>query len=133
MSQVSCSIRLKFRVLPLFEDIETHRVHHPNSLNSYVPSFVFYLFLKTLNAQFLCLQFGVLPLLKTLNAQGPPSKFTQFLCFKFGVLPLFEDIEHTGSIIQTLSIPMSQLSCSTSFEDIEYSIPGSPVWCFYLF
>ena len=138
----------------------THRVHHPNSFTSHVLGFVFYLFCRhwrhrvhhqihsipmsqvscstSLNTQFLCLQFGVRPLLKTLNIQGPSSKFTHFLCLNVRVLPLLKTlntqgpspkfipflclklhIEHTGSIIHIAAIPMSQVWCSTSFEDIE--------------
>ena len=93
--------------------------------------------LKTLNTQgpsskftqFLCLKFRVLPLLETFN--------TQFLCLQFGVLPLLKKIGHTGSIFQIHSIPMSQVWCSTSFQDIEHtkyiiqilSIPMSQVSC----
>ena len=78
--------------------------------------------------QFLCLNFRVLPVLKTLNTQGPLPKFIQFLCLQFGVLPLLKTLTTQGPLpkfIQFLclqySTPMSPVWCSTSFEDIEHT------------
>ena len=87
------------------EDIELHRVHYPNCIQFPCLNFRVLPLLKTLNIQGPCTQmhsipmspiFVFLPLLKTLTTQGPSHKFIQFLCLQFGVLPLLKTLNAQG-------------------------------------